>query len=102
MFRAGEGAFARLPSKISEIVDNDAAQTAAASASEPSVETPGQAVGGPAPSSSGGHAPAAGRPAPEDVSMEAAESSAVLLCCRRVRWFGRWKLGTMQAQNVRS
>ena len=55
---------------------SEAAQTAAASASEPSVETPGQAAGGPAPSSSSGPAPAAGGPAPEDVNMGAAESSA--------------------------
>ena len=63
--------------RFQEIVDNEAAQTAAASASEPSVETPGQAAGGPAPSSSSGPAQAAGRLAPEDVSMEAAKSLAV-------------------------
>ena len=51
-------------------------QTAAASASEPNVEAPGQAAGGPVPSSSSGPAPAAGGPAPEDVNMGAAESSA--------------------------
>ena len=63
--------------RFQEIVDNEAAQTAVASASEPSVDTPGQAAGGPAPSSSSGPAPVAGRPAPECVSMEvAAESSA--------------------------
>ena len=54
-------------------MDNEAAQTAAAGASEPNVEMQGQAVGGSAPSSSSGPA---GRPAPEDVNMEAAESSA--------------------------
>ena len=62
--------------RFQNIVDNEAAQTAAASASEPNVETPGQAARGPAPSSSSGPAPAAGGPAPEDVNMEAAESSA--------------------------
>ena len=61
--------------RFQDIVDNEAAQTAAASASEPNVETPGQAAGGPAPSSSSGPAPAAGGPAPEDVNMGAAESS---------------------------
>ena len=45
--------------RFQDIVDNEAAQTAAASASEPTVETPGQAAGG---------------PAPEDVNMGAAES----------------------------
>ena len=50
-------------------MNNEAAQTAAASAGEPTVETAGQAAGGPAPSSSGG-------PAPEDVNIRAAESSA--------------------------
>ena len=59
-----------------DIVDNEAAQTAAASASEPNVEMQEQAAGGSAPSSSGGPVPAAGRPAPEDANMEAAESSA--------------------------
>ena len=53
-----------------DIVDNQAAQTAA-SASEQTVETPGQAAGGPAPSSSSGPAPAAGGPATEDVNMGA-------------------------------
>ena len=43
--------------------------------SELNVETPGQAAGGPAPSSSSGPA-LAGGPAPEDVNMGAAESSA--------------------------
>ena len=57
-------------------MDDEATQTAAASASEPNVEMPEQAAGGSAPSSSGGPVPAAGRPAPEDVNMEAAESSA--------------------------
>ena len=57
-------------------MDREAAQAAAASASGPSVETPGQATGGPAPSSSSGPAPAAGGPALEDVNMGAAESSA--------------------------
>ena len=51
--------------RFQDIVDNEAAQTAAASASEPNVETPGQAAGA-----------AAGRAAPEDVNMRAAESSA--------------------------
>ena len=62
--------------RFQDIVDNEAAQTAAASASEPNVEMPEQAAGGSAPSSSGGPVPAAGRPAPEDANMEAAESSA--------------------------
>ena len=62
--------------RFQEIVDKEAAQTAAASASESSVETPGQAAGGSAPSSSSGLALAADRSAPEDVNMEAAESSA--------------------------
>ena len=69
MFRACEGAFAGLPGAIP-------AQTAAASSSEPNVEIPEQAAGGSAPSSSGALVPAAGRPAPEDASMKAAESSA--------------------------
>ena len=59
--------------RFQDIVDNEAAQTAAAGASEPNVEMQGQAVGGSAPSSSGGPA---GRPAPEDANMGAAESSA--------------------------
>ena len=59
--------------RFQDIVDNEAAQTAAAGASEPNVEMQGQAVGGSAPSSSSGPA---GRPAPEDANMEAAESSA--------------------------
>ena len=58
------------------IVDNEVAQTAAASASEPNIEIQEQAAGGSAPSSSGGPVPAAGRPAPEDANMELAESSA--------------------------
>ena len=62
--------------RFQDIVDNEAAHTAAASASEPNVETPGQAAGGSAPSSSSGPAPAVCGPAPEDVNMGAAESSA--------------------------
>ena len=62
--------------RFQDIVDNEAAQTAAASASEPNVEMQEQAAGGSAPSSSSGPAPAAGRPSPEDANMEAAESSA--------------------------
>ena len=62
--------------RLQDIVGNEAAQTAAVSASEQNVETPGQAAGDPAPSSSSGPAPVAGRPAPDDISMEAAESSA--------------------------
>ena len=54
----------------------DAAQTAAASASEPNVEMHEQAAGGSAPSSSSGPAPAALGPAREDVNMGAAESAA--------------------------
>ena len=61
--------------RFQDIVDDEATQTAAASASEPNVEMPEQAAGGSAPSSSGRPVPAAGRPAPEDVNMEAAESS---------------------------
>ena len=55
--------------RFQDIVDNEAAQTAAASASEPNVEMQEQAAGGSAPSSSSGPAPAAGRPAPEDANM---------------------------------
>ena len=62
--------------RFQDIVDNEAAQTAAAGASEPNVEMQGQAAGGSAPSSSSGPAPAGSRPAPEDANMEAAESSA--------------------------
>ena len=62
--------------RFQNIVDNEAAQTAAASASEPNVEMPEQAAGGSAPSPSGGLVPAAGRPALEDANMEAAESTA--------------------------
>ena len=62
--------------RFQNIVDNEAAQTAAASASEPNPEMREQAVGGSAPSLSSGPAPAAGRPAPEDANMEPAESSA--------------------------
>ena len=62
--------------RFQDIVDNEAAQTAAASVSEPNVETPGQAAGGPAPSSSSGPAPVADGPVREDVNMGAAESSA--------------------------
>ena len=62
--------------RFQDIVDNEAAQTAAASASEPNVEMHEQAAGGSAQSSSGGPVPALGRPAPEDANMEAAESSA--------------------------
>ena len=47
--------------RFQDIVDNEAAQTAAASASEPNVEMREQAAGG---------------PAPEDANMEPAESSA--------------------------
>ena len=57
-------------------MDNEAAQTAAASASEPNVEMQEQAAGGSAPSSRGGPVPTAGITAPEDANMEAAESSA--------------------------
>ena len=59
--------------RFQDLVDNEAAQTAAASASEPDVETPVQAAGGPAPSSSSGPALATGGPAPEGVNMGAAE-----------------------------
>ena len=62
--------------RFQDIVDNVAAQTAAASASEPNVEMQEQAAGGSAASSSRGLVPAAGRPAPEDANMEPAESSA--------------------------
>ena len=61
--------------RFQDIVDNEAAQTAAASASEPNIEMQELAAGGSAPNSSGGPVPAAGRPAPEDANMEAAESS---------------------------
>ena len=68
-----------------DMVDNEAAQTAAASASEPNVETPRQAANGPAPSSSSGPAPAACEPAPEDVNMGAAEGSAAQVTSSVVR-----------------
>ena len=58
--------------RIQEIVDNEAAQTAAASAADANGETPGQAACGSAPSSSSDPASAAGGPAPEDVNMEVA------------------------------
>ena len=57
-------------------MDNEAAQTGAASASEPNVEMQEQAAGGSAPSSRGGPVPSAGRPAREEANMKAAESSA--------------------------
>ena len=71
---------AKMPSpecraRFQDIVDNEAAQTAAASASEPIVEMQEQVAGGSAPSSSGGPVPAAGTPAPEDANMEAAETA---------------------------
>ena len=44
----------RREARFQDIVDSEAAQTATASASEPHVETPGQAAGGPVPSSSSG------------------------------------------------
>ena len=73
VLRASESAFAGTPA----FVDDEAVQTAAASAADPNVETPRQAAGGPTPSSSIGPALAAGGPAPEDVNMEvAADSSA--------------------------
>ena len=62
--------------RFQDTVDNEAAQTAAASASGTNVEMREQAVGGSAPTSSSGPTPAAGRPAPEDANMEPAESSA--------------------------
>ena len=58
--------------QFQDIVDNEAAQTAAASASEQNVEMQEQAASGSAPGSSGGPVPVSGRPAPG----EAAESSA--------------------------
>ena len=61
--------------RFQDIVDNAAAQTAAASASEPNAEMREQAAGGSSPSSSSGPAPAAGRLAPEDANMEPAQSS---------------------------
>ena len=84
--------------RFQQIVDNEAAQAAAASASEPSVETPGQAAGGHAPSSSSCQAPAAGRPASEDVNMGAAESSAAQPTSSVVRTM---ETDAMQAQNVK-
>ena len=82
------------------IVDNEAAQTAAPSASEPNVETLGQAAGGPAPSSSSGPAPAAGGPAPEDVSMGAAESSAAQPTCSVVRTLETEDDGSAKCQRL--
>ena len=82
------------------IVDNEAAQTAAPSASEPNVETLGQAAGGPAPSSSSGPAPAAGGPAPEDVNMGAAESSAAQPTSSVVRTFETEDDGSAKCQRL--
>ena len=59
--------------RFQDIVDNEAGQTAGASASEPNIEMREQAAGGFAPSSSSGPAPAAGRPSPEHANMELAE-----------------------------
>ena len=56
--------------RFQNIVDNEAAQTAAVNASEPNAEMREQAAGGSASSSSSGPTPAAGRPAPEDANME--------------------------------
>ena len=63
--------------RFQEIVDNEAAQTAVASASEQNVETPGQAAGGPAPSSSSGPAPGPRRRMPTWTWLQ--KSSAVQL-----------------------
>ena len=81
--------------RFQEIVDNEPAQTAVASASEPNDETPGQAAGGSAPSGSG-PAPSAGGTAPEDANMEEAESSAAQPTSSAVR-----RLRTLEVQNVR-
>ena len=62
--------------RFQDVVDSEAGQTVAASAGDPTVETPGQAAGGPAPSSSSGSATAASGPEPEDVNMGAEGSSA--------------------------
>ena len=67
MFGECKGTFTGMQGTIfQDIVDNEGAQTAAASASETNVDVQEQAAGGSAPSSSSGPAPAAGRPAPED------------------------------------
>ena len=71
--------------RFQDIVDNEAAQTAAASASEPHVETPGQAAGGPAQL----------RWRMSTWEQKARQRS------RRVLWSGRWRLRTMEVQNVR-
>ena len=69
MFRQAKVHSPECRARFQDIVDKKAAQTAAASASEPNVEMPEQAAGG-------SPVPAAGRPAPENSNMEDAESSA--------------------------
>ena len=84
--------------RFQDIVDNEAAQTAAASASEPNVEMQEQAAGGSAPSSSGGLVTAAADPRrrmPTWKLQRARQDS------RRVLWFGRWRLRTTRVENVR-
>ena len=72
--------------RFQDIVDNEAAQTAAASAADAEAETSGQAAGGSAPSSSSGPAPAAGGPALEDVNKDVTpESSAAQPASSAVR-----------------
>ena len=61
--------------RFQDIVDSEAAQTGAASAGDTSAEVSGQMPGNFATSSSSGPAPAAGRPAPEDVMEVVVESS---------------------------
>ena len=61
------------------------------------IDSPGQTSlslsSGPAPSQSSDPAPAADRPAP---GVQKARQHS-----RQVLWFGRWRLRSMQAQNVR-
>ena len=75
VLRASESAFTGMPSQIQGDL-----WTMKLHRQQPRAqltETPEQAAGGPAPSSSSGRAPAAGGPTPQDVNMEvAAESSA--------------------------
>ena len=61
--------------RFQDIVGNEAA-----SASEPSVETPGRVAGGSAPSSSGGPVPAAGRHALEEARQ----------FCTKLTWMYMW------------
>ena len=75
MLRACESASSECRARFQDIVDSEAAQTGAAIAGDTSAEVWGQVPGNFATSSSSGPAPAAGRPAPEDVMEVVVESS---------------------------